>query len=154
FLEIAVKQTSDSSFITLAPRQPILSSPYAIRSLNAATAITADGLSVACVNCITSSQIQSVQGSQVTGNIAGSQISGTIPVASIPAGSDNYIQNSSEPQANSSFNISGNGTAGGQISAFVFNSSTRYEIAGQRILSNTGINNLFAGIGAGAANTT
>src|SRR5262249_17448452 len=93
FLEIAVKQTSDSSFITLAPRQPILSSPYAIRSLNAATAITADGLSVACVNCITSSQIQSVQGSQVTGNIAGSQISGTIPVASIPAGSDNYIQN-------------------------------------------------------------
>jgi hypothetical protein len=31
--------------------------PYAIRSLNAASA---DGLSVTCVNCVTSSQIQSV----------------------------------------------------------------------------------------------
>src|SRR5206468_1347449 len=63
FLEIAVKQTSGSTFTTLSPRQPVTANPYAIRSLNATSA---DGLSVSCVNCVTSGQIQSVQGSQVT----------------------------------------------------------------------------------------
>src|SRR5205814_8157591 len=53
YLEIAVKQTSGSTFTTLGPRQPVTSNPYSIRSL-AATA--ADGLSVTCVGCITSSQ--------------------------------------------------------------------------------------------------
>ena len=89
FLEIAVKLTSGSTFTTLSPREPVSSNPYAIRSLNATTA---DGLSVACVNCITGSQIQSVQGSQVTGNIAGNQIDSAIPVASVPAGSASYVQ--------------------------------------------------------------
>ena len=32
FLEIAVKQTSGSSFTTLSPRQPVTANPYAIRS--------------------------------------------------------------------------------------------------------------------------
>src|SRR5262245_30749121 len=98
FLEIAVKPTSGGSFITLGPRQPLTSTPYAIRSLNSAAA---DGLSVACVNCVTSSQIGSVNGSAVTG---------TIPVASLPAGSPNYIQNTTSPQAAANFNISGDGT--------------------------------------------
>src|SRR5262245_15023377 len=99
FLEIAVRPTGGGSFTTLSPRQPITSTPYAIKSQNATTA---DGLSVACVNCVTSSQIQSVNGSAVTG---------TIPVASVPAGSANYIQNGTSPQASSNFNISGTGTA-------------------------------------------
>src|SRR5262245_41307772 len=51
FLEIGVKQTSGSTFTTLAPRQPISSTPYALKSLNAGSA---DGLSVTCVSCITS----------------------------------------------------------------------------------------------------
>src|SRR6266498_2515286 len=75
FLEIAVKPTSGSTFTTLNPRQQLTTSPYAIRSLSAANATTADGLSV--------------------------------------SGVANYIQNTSSPQANSNFNISGNGTAGG-----------------------------------------
>jgi hypothetical protein len=99
FLEIAVKPTSSGTFTTLGPRQQINSTPYAIKSLNAATA---EGLSVACVNCVTSSQIQSVNGSS---------ISGAIPVASVPAGSTNYIQNGTSQQATSNFNISGDGTA-------------------------------------------
>src|SRR5262249_11165593 len=60
FLEIAVKPTSGSTFMTLGPRQPITSNPYSTRSLNAASAVTADGLSVTCVNCVTSGQIASV----------------------------------------------------------------------------------------------
>jgi trimeric autotransporter adhesin len=72
FLEIAVKPTNGATFTTLSPRQPITPTPYAMKSLNATAA---DGLSVSCVNCVTSSQIQSVQASQITG---------TIPPESIP----------------------------------------------------------------------
>src|SRR5262249_33248827 len=35
YLEIAVKLTSDVNFTTLGPRQPLTSTPYALRSLNA-----------------------------------------------------------------------------------------------------------------------
>ena len=142
FLEIAVKKTSDSTFITLGPRQAVAANPYSIHTLNA------DGLSVACSNCVTSSQIQSVQGSQVTGNIAGSQISGTIPVASVPPGSDNYVQNTNTPQASVNFNIGGTGTAN------ILDATTQFNLGGNRILSNAGTNNLFAGGDAGASNTS
>jgi len=123
FLEISVKPTSGSTFTTLSPRQPITSTPYTIKSLSAATA---DGLSVTCVSCVTSSQIQSVTGSAV---------SGAIPVASVPAGSGNYIQNTTSPQASSNFNISGNGTIGGTLSGNIVNAATQFNIAGRRILS-------------------
>jgi hypothetical protein len=38
FLEIAVRPAGGGAFTTLAPRQPILSTPYSIKSLSAATA--------------------------------------------------------------------------------------------------------------------
>ncbi len=131
FLEIAVRPSGGGAFTTLTPRQPITSTPYALKSVNAATA---DGLSVACVNCVTSSQIASVNGSAVTG---------TIPVASVPASSSNYIQNTTSQQAASNFNISGTGTAN------ILNATTQYNLGGQRLLSAAGTNNLFAGISAG-----
>jgi hypothetical protein len=134
FLEIAVKKTTDATFTLLAPRQPFTSTPYAIRSLNATAA---DGLSVACINCVTSSQIASVSGSAVTG---------AIPMASVPAGSGFYIQNGTSQQASSNFSISGNGAAD------TFNAATQYNLGGQRVLSNAGTFNLFAGVGAGSAN--
>lgn len=139
FLEIAVKKASDPTLTTLGPRQPVAANPYAIHALNA------DGMSVACVSCITSSQIQSVSGSAVTG---------TIPVASVPAGSANYIQNGTSQQAAANFNISGNGTAGGTLTGSVVNAATQYNIGGARILSNPGTQNLFAGQNAGQSNTT
>src|SRR5262245_9436624 len=46
FLEIGVRSPGGASFTTLSPRQPITSTPYAIRTLKATTA---DGLSSACV---------------------------------------------------------------------------------------------------------
>lgn len=96
FLEIGVRPGSSTGVYTvLSPRQPVTPTPYAIRSL-AATA--ADGLSAACVNCVTSSQIQTVQGAQV---------SGEIPVASVLTSSANYIQNTTTQQAGANFNISG-----------------------------------------------
>ncbi len=111
FLDISVRAAGGGAFTQLAPRQPLTATPYSMKSLNATTA---DGLSVACVNCITSGQIQSVSGSQVTGNIAGSQITGTIPVASVPAGSANYIQNlPATPQSGAGFNITSGHFSGG-----------------------------------------
>src|ERR1043165_6112574 len=66
FLAISVRATGAPSFTLLTPRQQVSSNPYAIRSLNAGIA---DGLSIACVSCVTSSQIASVSGSSVTGPI-------------------------------------------------------------------------------------
>lgn len=127
FLAISVKPTSGSSFTDLSPRQQITSAPYAIKSQNASSA---DSLSVACVNCVTSSQI-----------------------ASLPAGSGSYIQNTVSQQAASNFNISGDGTVAGTLSANVINASTQFNLGGSRVLSSAGSFNLFAGAGAGDGNT-
>jgi hypothetical protein len=129
FLEIAVRPgASTGAFTTLSPRQQITSTPYAIKSLGAASA---DGLSNACVNCVTSGQI-----------------------GSLPTGSGAYIQNATSQQAGANFNISGNGTAGGTLSADTVNATTQYNFGGSRVLSAAGVQNLFAGLNAGASNTT
>jgi hypothetical protein len=115
FLEISARPTG-GSFTPLTPRQPITSTPYAVRSLNASSA-------------------------------------DSVPVNGVPAGSANYIQNTSSAQTGN-FNISGNGTAAGTLAGSVVNATTQFNIGGSRILSNPGTANLFAGAGAGAANTT
>ncbi len=141
FLEIGVRPgASTGAFTLLTPRQPVQSTPYAIRSLNAGSA---DALSAACVGCVSSGQLGSVNGGSVTG---------AIPVASVPAGSDSYIQNTTTQQGTSNFNISGSGIAAGTLSANVVNAVTQYNLSNNRVLSIAGTENLFAGVGAGTAN--
>jgi len=135
FMEIGVRPAGGGAFTVLTPRLQILSAPYAIKSAGAASA---DTLSVTCVSCVTDAQIN---------GLSGSKISGTIPVASVPAGSANYIQNGTGQQASSNFNISGTGTAS------TLNATTQYNLGGSRVLSNAGNSNLFIGVNAGAANT-
>jgi hypothetical protein len=148
FLEVSYRFSGSTTYAIL-PRQQITSTPYAIRSL---VATTSDAISPTCTNCVTSSQIQSVQGSQVTGSISGSQISGPIPIASVPAGSSSYIQNTTSPQPAANFNILGSGTAG-TLSGTIVNATTQYNLGGVRILGNAGrLSNLFVGLGAGAEN--
>lgn len=128
FLEISVRQAGLGAFITLNPRQPVTVVPYAIKSLGATAA---DGLTSACVGCVTGAQI-----------------------GSLPASSGSYIQNqNAAPQAGSNFNIEGDGTAGGTLAADTVNAATQYNLGGNRILSTAGMNNLFVGINTGAANT-
>lgn len=56
FLEIGVRPAGSAApYTLLGPRQQILPTPYALRSL---VASTANGLSVACVNCITTGNIE------------------------------------------------------------------------------------------------
>lgn len=89
WLEISVRPAGGGTYTTLSPRQSLASTPYSLRSL---AATSADGLSLACVNCVTSNQI-----------------------GSLPTGSANYIQNTTSLQASSNFNISGNGLIGGKV---------------------------------------
>jgi hypothetical protein len=146
FLETSVRLTGGGAFTILAPRQPITSTPYAIRTLSATTA---DALSSACVGCLQDSQINSV---------AGSKVNGAIPVASVPGGSGNYIQNATTQQAGSNFNISGDGTAGGTFSGNIVNASTQFNLGGSRAFAVTGAaafptGNTFAGVDSGTANS-
>jgi len=71
FLEIGVRRNSAEPYTLLSPRSKITSSPYAIRSLNATNANSADGLSSSCIGCIQNSQIQSLSGGKLTGIISG-----------------------------------------------------------------------------------
>ncbi len=77
-----------------------------------------------------------------------------LTIADILPGSNNYIQNSMTQQGSTNFNISGNGTAGGTLSANAINAVTQYNIGGNRVLTTAGSSNLFAGISAGNGNTT
>jgi hypothetical protein len=69
YLEIKVKKPADASYTTLTPRQQLTSTPYSVRTLFAGAA---DSLSTACVGCVTDSQINSIDGSKVTGTVANS----------------------------------------------------------------------------------
>src|SRR5436190_16703660 len=64
FLEISARPSGAGSFTTLAPRQPISSTPYAIRSLNASSA---DAVTVSGVPGGSGNYIQSNPPSQQTG---------------------------------------------------------------------------------------
>jgi hypothetical protein len=141
FLEISTRPSGSSAFSMLTPRQPISSTPYAVRSLSSGTADVANN-------------------AQQLGGAAASQFVQTsdarLSDSRTPtAGSASYIQNTTSQQLTSNFNISGNGTAGGTLSGNVLNSTTRYDLGGQRVLSAQGLTlNTFLGIGAGTSNTT
>lgn len=66
WLAISVKKAADPGYTALTPRQQLLSSPYSLKTLSAASA---DTLSAACVGCVTDTQINSVSGSKVTGTV-------------------------------------------------------------------------------------
>ena len=139
FLEISARTSGTGSFTLLAPRQQITSTPYAVRSLNTATADVAGNAH------------------QLGGVAAGQYVQGDdarLSDARTPtAGSPSYIQNSSSSQV-AAFNISGDGTAAGTLSANVVNAATQFNLNGNRMLSSSGAgqgatSNTFAGVGTG-----
>ncbi|NOT49442.1 MAG: hypothetical protein HOP17_17085, partial [Acidobacteria bacterium] len=135
YLEIAVRRSGVGALTTLGPRQKISSAPYAIQSLQAATATTA----------------LIAGNAQALGGINAAQYVVTAdPRLSDPrnplGGSSNYIQNTNSLQASSNFNVSGTGTAG------IFNATTRYNFGGNHLISAAGLDNTFAGSGSGLLN--
>jgi hypothetical protein len=132
FLEISARPSGAGAFTLLTPRQSITSTPYAVRSLNAATADTSTN----------AQQLAGVAASQyVKTNDA------RLSDARDPkAGNSNYVQNSTSQQA-ANFNISGNGTAGGTLSGNTVNAATQYNLGGQKVLSLSSDNSLSLGSG-------
>ena len=117
FLQIAVRPAGGGAYTTLAPRQPITSGPYAIRSLNSTTADTATN-------------------SLNLGGVAASQYVVTTDTRMTDArnplpGSANYIWNqNSVLQPSSNFIISGNGFIGGLLEASAVNISGNGTVGG------------------------
>ncbi len=158
FLEIRVFSTTTNNYVVLSPRQQITSAPYAIRALKATTADTAtNSTQLGGINAnqfVTGQVVRSLNG--LTDNVTlapGSNITitptgNTLTIASTGGGGSGGILNQTTLQTGANFNIDGTGTAN------IFNAATQYNIGGSRILSNGGFNNLFAGVGAGSANTT
>lgn len=123
-LEISVRPAGGSTFTTLAPRQPILSTPYAIRTLSAATADDATRLG---------GQLASAYAK--TGDpVAANTLVGLVSTTNLPVGSTSntvaagdhthtdFIQNTALPQT-AAFNITGDGTIGGFLTARIVNGS-------------------------------
>ncbi|MBS1792551.1 MAG: tail fiber domain-containing protein [Acidobacteria bacterium] len=135
FLEIAVRNgPSTGAFTLLNPRQPVSSAPYAIKSLNAASADT------------------STNAMQLGGTAANQFVQTTDSRLSddrnpLP-NSVNYIQNGTTQQSSSNFNVSGTGTAN------IFNAATQYNLGGSRALFIDSVQNTFVGRSAGGAITT
>ena len=140
FVEIGVRRWSDEPFTTIPTRAQILSEPYAMRALSAATADTA------------------TSATQLGGVEAGDFVLTNDERLSNPRnpnpGSSNYIQNRTSPQAGANFNIDGDGTAGGTLTGNVVNAVRQYNIGGTRMVSNAGAFNIFVGEDAGRDNST
>jgi hypothetical protein len=136
YLEIRVRQAGQQFFTVLAPLQAITSAPYAIKSLNAENANNA-------TNSTNATQLGGVDATQYVLTADSRMSDARTPLPN----SANYIQNSTAQQASSNFNIAGTGTAN------ILNAATRFDIGGNRVLSNPGTNNLFAGVSAGLNNT-
>lgn len=135
FLQIGVFSAAGNAFVTLSPRQPITSAPYAVRALDSSTAdISTDSI-----------QLGGVPASQYVVTTDPRMTDDRDPLP----GSNNYIRNSGVLQSTANFNVSGTGAAAS------FNASTQYNINGNRVLSISGVNNLFMGqnAGTGAQNT-
>ena len=133
FLEIGAKLVGSSSFTFVNPRQQITSTPYAIRSLSAASAdsVPASGVSAGSGNYIQNSSTQQTSSNfNITGNgTAGGTLTGNVVSATLQ------------------FNLGGNRI----LSAGSENLFLGFEAG----LANTaGIRNSFVGRFAGTANTT
>lgn len=99
-------------------------------------------------NAVAMSNGSNIFNGTFTGN--GTGLTGVLPAA----GSANYIQNGTSQQASTNFNVSGNWTLGGTLSANTVNSATSYQIGASSVLSAPGTGNLFLGQGAGSNNGT
>ncbi len=134
YLEISVRPgASTGAYTLLVPRQPLTSSPYAVQTIRAGSAVVADN--AAQLGGIPANQFVRTGDTRLADD------------RNPTAGSTNYIQNiPGIGQQSASFNITGGGSAN------VFNAATQFNIGGNRILGSPGGGNVFAGRTAGLNN--
>ncbi|HZS44657.1 MAG TPA: tail fiber domain-containing protein [Blastocatellia bacterium] len=152
FMEIGVRPGGTSgAFTILSPRVPVTPTPYSIRTISAASADNA-------------TQLGGVAAAQYVQTTDSRLSDSRTPLPNSP----NYIQNGTAQQANSNFNISGNGTISGTLSASAVNSNSGYSIGTTSVLNlpggtnisvgnlagTGGVGNTFVGTGAGKVATS
>jgi hypothetical protein len=127
-LEIAVRPAGVGAFVTLSPRQPILSTPYAVRSLNATSADNATQLGGVDANRFVQ---QDASGNvSITGGLT---VAGTLSLDTV--------------NAQTQYNLGGNRILGNAGTSNLF-------VGINAGLANTGTSNTFVGSGAGLHNTS
>jgi hypothetical protein len=159
FLEIGVRPNgSQAAYTILNPRQQVTSTPYAIRALTSQEADHA-------TEADNSANLGGVPAAQyvITTDPRMSDDRDPLP------GSASYIQNGTNQQSASNFNISGEGKANKMTGVFV-NATSEFQQGGTRVMqfnvqksgvvglfagpNSTGSDNMFVGYQAGNANTT
>jgi hypothetical protein len=162
FLDIGVRPgSSTGAFTSLTPRQELTPAPATVFSASAPwSGVTgkpagfADGIDNDSGGTVTSVAAGAgLQGGPITStgslSVAFAGSGGATTVARSDHNHDAaYVRNATAPQTGVSFNIDGTGTAG------VLAAGTQFNLGADRILANPGTNNLFAGVGAGASQTT
>ena len=125
FIEIAVRHNSGESYVPLTPREQIVSSPYAVRTLGTAMA----------------------DDSQKLGGVNANQYVTTSTVGNA------FVNNATVPQT-ANFNITGNGFIGGSVGIGTAVPNAKLEVRGagvqQRITETTTGNSLVLQSGAGS----
>jgi endosialidase-like protein len=150
FLEIGARTPGAASFTTLAPRQPITSTPYAIRSLNASSA---DAVAVAGVPGGSGNYIQNTTVSQAATNF---NISGNGTAAGTLSG--NVVNATTQFNLGGSRILSapgeGNLFAGVGAGTTTTGRSNAFFGVSAGLSNTTGLNNTFLGASAGPFNET
>ena len=146
YLEISVRGGSVHVYATLSPRQQIISTPYAVRSLSAGSADTATNATNA-TSATNALQLGGVAATQYVLSDDPRLSDARTPLL----GSSHYIQSGTNLQAGS-FNISGNAQAG-TFAGNAISSQTHYYFGTNRVLSIAGVSNTLLGIGTGPLNT-
>lgn len=145
FIQIEVRPgASSGTYTALAPRQQITSAPFAIKSANANSAD-----SLQCNLCVTDTQIQSIDGSKVTGTVANATTAATANNALNLGGNpaSNFVDTTSTQT-----NIGGDKSFAGTISGNVVRANTQFNFGTDRVLAAPS-GNLFAGLSAGEITT-
>lgn len=140
WLEIRVKVSGGGALTPLTPRQPLTSSPYAIRSLSTATAdvaLTAAGFVGNLGGDVNGTQAATVVtsvGGQSAANVANAAV---LSLTATSANSPNTLARRD---------------ASGDLSVNRLSALTQYNLAGNRILAAPGGENLYVGPSTGTAN--
>lgn len=138
FMQIAVRPGGTSgTFTSLLPRVPLTPTPYAIRANSAAAA---DSATTATVAATANSATNAAQ-------LGGIQANQYVLTTDSRLNPTNYVLNGTSQQA-ANFNISGDGTVGGTLSANAVNAATQYNIGGNPVLF-ASTNNTFVGVQIG-----